>query len=120
VPAGAATGQLSIVRGDNGQSSITGVTVTVGGPLPTIVNLGDSIQAAIDAAVTGGLIIVRPGNYIENIIMNKNGNGILRLLDDHQFCADIARKPSELQAEVQTFSILMPYPHPRREFDFAY
>jgi hypothetical protein len=59
------------IRGDNGQATVTGITVTIGGPAPTVIN-GGSIQAAIDAAVTGGLIIVRPGNYIENIIMNKN------------------------------------------------
>jgi hypothetical protein len=76
VPAGAATGQLSITRGDNGQSSITGVTVTVGplapGQTVRTVTEGQSIQAAIDAAASGDLIIVRPGNYDENIIMSKN------------------------------------------------
>lgn len=71
VPGGAATGQLEVVRGDNGQSTVTGVTVTIGGPAPTVVN-GGSIQAALDAAATGDLIIVRPGRYNENIIMNKN------------------------------------------------
>ncbi|NJD55076.1 MAG: hypothetical protein FIA94_01580 [Nitrospirae bacterium] len=72
VPAGATTGQLEVVRGDNGQSTVTGITVTIGGPAPTVVNPGGSIQVAIDAAATGDLIIVRPGRYNENIIMDKN------------------------------------------------
>ncbi len=46
---------------------------------------GDSIQAAIDAAVPGDVIHVNPGAYVENININKNisliggsdGNGLL-------------------------------------------
>jgi hypothetical protein len=77
VPAGAETGQLEIIRGDNGLKTIDTVTVTVGplvgqsswtvGPNLPI----KSIQAAIDLASDGDLIIVRPGKYDENIIMNK-------------------------------------------------
>jgi hypothetical protein len=75
VPAGAATGQLEVIRGDNSKAAVTGVTVTVG-PLPagqsmSTVRPGQSIQAAIDLALDGDLIIVRPGKYDENIIMTK-------------------------------------------------
>ena len=71
VPASADTGQLVVTRGDNGKSTVTGVTVTVGGPAPIVVSPGGSIQAAIDAAAPGSLILAPPGNYEELIIMWK-------------------------------------------------
>ena len=61
VPAGITTGELVITRGDNAQSTETGITVTVGGPAPTYVPIGGSIQAAIDSAAPGALIMVPPG-----------------------------------------------------------
>ena len=73
---GLATGQLEVIRGDNGKAAVTGITVTIG-PLATgqvwtvRPGPGQPIQAAIDGAVDGDLIIVRPGTYNENIIMNK-------------------------------------------------
>jgi large repetitive protein len=72
VPVGASTGQLELKRaGTAGKSTITGVTVTVGGTAPKIVAPGGKIQAAIDAAVKGDLILVAPGTYNELVIMNK-------------------------------------------------
>jgi large repetitive protein len=71
VPAGMTTGQLVVTR-SNGISTIDGVTMTIGGPAPTVVTPGNSIQTAIDSANTGDLIIVRPGSYVENPIMWKN------------------------------------------------
>jgi hypothetical protein len=75
VPAGTTTGQLEIIRGDNNQATATGITVTIG-PLPPDQSLrtvqpGQSIQAAIDNALPGDLIIVRPGTYVGNFIVNK-------------------------------------------------
>jgi hypothetical protein len=75
IPQGTLTGQLEIIRGDNGRAAVSGITVTIG-PLPAgqtvrTVLPGQSIQAAINAALDGDLIIVRPGKYDENIIMNK-------------------------------------------------
>ena len=76
VPSGASTGQLQVTRG-NGKSSVTGVTVTVGGYGPTASNVirvvapGTRIQAAIDAANRGDMIMVPPGTYDELVIMNK-------------------------------------------------
>jgi hypothetical protein len=52
-------GELVITAG-NGQQSIDTVTVTVGGKAPTHVAASGSIQAAIDAAKPGDLIIVDP------------------------------------------------------------
>ncbi len=76
VPEGAATGQLQVTRG-NGKASVTGITVTVGGYAPgapntiRVVTPGTKIQAAIDAAVPGDLIMVPPGTYDEFVVMNK-------------------------------------------------
>jgi len=86
VPTGMTTGQLVVTRGDNNKESLNGVTLTVGGPAPTVVTPGaGAIQAAIDAASTGDLIIVRPGTYNEVVIMWKNvqlqGSGITTVIN---------------------------------------
>ena len=52
-------GQLLITAG-NGKQSIDSVTVTIGGKTPTHVSANQTIQAAIDAAAPGDLIIVDP------------------------------------------------------------
>ena len=52
-------GQLVITAG-NGKQSIDSVTVTVGGKAPTHVPATASVQAAIDAALPGDLIIIDP------------------------------------------------------------
>ena len=57
-----------------GQRSINTVTVTVGTETPTRVTEADgdgAIQAAIDAASAGDLIIVEPGTYDELVVMWK-------------------------------------------------
>jgi hypothetical protein len=78
LPAGLTTGQLKVTRA-NGQSTQVGLTVTVGaaGPLPASVRrvgAGQTyatIQAAIDAASAGDLILVDPGVYRELPIIYK-------------------------------------------------
>ncbi|TAN39646.1 MAG: hypothetical protein EPN25_10740 [Nitrospirae bacterium] len=77
VPAGAATGQLMITRGDNDKSTLTGITLHVStNSCANVkhVTSGGSIQAVIDSAgtVDGDLIIVDPGTYAENVILYKN------------------------------------------------
>jgi len=69
VTAGTTTGQLQITR-DNGRSTIAGITVTVGGGAIQVAP-GGSIQAAIDVANPGDLILVPPGEYEELVIMYK-------------------------------------------------
>jgi FtsP/CotA-like multicopper oxidase with cupredoxin domain len=73
VQAGVNTGQLVVTR-DNGHSTIVGITLTVGpyaGGTVRTVGAG-GIQAAIDAAASGDLILVPTGEYNELVILYKN------------------------------------------------
>jgi hypothetical protein len=99
VPTGTTTGQLEVIRGDNGKAAVTGITVTVG-PLQNFrtVTPRQSIQAAIDLANPGDLIIVRPGKYEENIIMNKK----VRLQGSSAFSTLINSAPT-LPENLQNF-----------------
>jgi hypothetical protein len=79
-------GQLVITAG-NGKQSIDGITVTVGGKAPTIVEPSctpasrcstafgefypNPLQTAIDKAAPGDLLIVDAGSYRENLLMWK-------------------------------------------------
>ncbi|HWW03791.1 choice-of-anchor D domain-containing protein [Collimonas sp.] len=70
----ATCGELVITTGA-GKKSIDTVTVTIGGKAPTYVNgenaAGNAIQAAIDNATPGDMIIVGPGMYSEMLLMWK-------------------------------------------------
>src|SRR5204862_1265324 len=68
--AGARCGEIVITAG-NGKKSVGTVTLTIGGKAPTRLGQGDSIQAAIDAAMPGDLIIVPPGKHHELVVMWK-------------------------------------------------
>jgi hypothetical protein len=70
VPLGVETSQLNLTRGDNGKSTIMGVTLSVGGGAPLVVGPTDSIQAAIDAAAPGRTITVQ-GHHEELLVMWK-------------------------------------------------
>ena len=72
-PAGVATGQVMVTRGDNGRASSIGVTLHVGGGPVIRVAQGDpgGIQGAINAAPAGSIILVGPGLYRENLILWK-------------------------------------------------
>src|SRR6185312_1315982 len=84
--AAAQCGEVVIVAG-NGKQSFDGITVTIGGKPPKVVEPGCStatsctttfgefypnpLQTAIDNATPGDLIIVDAGTYRENLIMWK-------------------------------------------------
>lgn len=74
VPRGWPEGELVITRGDNGQSTINSVTVTLDQDMSRVrtVQPGNgTIQAAIDAAQPGDVIVLTPGLYNEAVIMWK-------------------------------------------------
>jgi len=72
VPANTRTGQLSVQRAD-GNRSRRGVTFTIGLNPNLVVPVapGGNIQAAIDAAPAGGLVLIAPGSYSEMLILTK-------------------------------------------------
>lgn len=74
VPRGWPEGELVITRGDNGKSTINAVTVTLDqdmGRVRTVQPGKGAIQAAIDAAQPGDVIVLTPGRYDEAVIMWK-------------------------------------------------
>ena len=67
--------QLTVRRDDSRRMSVAGVTLHVGVPASKVKHVSPgsgSIQAAIDSANTGDLLLIAPGLYPENIIMYKN------------------------------------------------
>jgi len=64
-------GQLLVTRGDNGLSTVMGITLHLGEQDAVHVSPGQSIQQAIDSAPDKALILVAPGVYKENLIMWK-------------------------------------------------
>lgn len=75
IPEGTETGRLMVIRGDNGAESPLGVTVTVDPEDQETVLAVPSeyatIQAAIDAAPSGALVLVERGTYEELVVMYK-------------------------------------------------
>ncbi|WP_158083014.1 multicopper oxidase domain-containing protein [Methyloprofundus sedimenti] len=104
------TGQL-VVTHANGNSSITGITLTVGGAAPAHVAPGGSIQTAINNASPGDLILVEPGTYTENIIMWKpvriQGYGPdVTIIDASDFAANKAGWLTTLSTHIGSVSLI--------------
>jgi hypothetical protein len=67
-----------LIRTAGGMLSPNGITLHILGPLynPTVVNVGPpstahAIQAAVDGAAAGSLLVLQPGVYRENVIVHK-------------------------------------------------
>jgi len=73
LPNNATTGQLVVRRSDSGLSTVNSVTVHLvgSGAGVTTVAAGTTIQAAVDAAAAGGLVLVPPGTYSESLVITK-------------------------------------------------
>ena len=84
VPANAPTAQL-VITTDSGNRAARSVTITTHLPSGNIHEVTSSIQAAIDGAAPGDLILLPPGTYSELVIMDKPvqlqgyGAGVARL-----------------------------------------
>ena len=63
-------GELVVVAG-NGRQSVDSVTVTIGGSHPKHIAANASVQAAIDSANPGDLLMVDPGTHTEMVLMWK-------------------------------------------------
>jgi hypothetical protein len=116
-----------LVTNGNGEVSLTGLTFHVlgsgGGPTynPPIKDVGAgqtyaTIQAALDAASDGDLIVVHPGIYYENIIIYKNvklqGYGPGATSIDGRFFNFGGLTPAEFQAQVAAINPIGPTPVP--------
>ena len=73
LPNNATTGQLVVRRSDSGLSTVNSVTVHLvgSGAGVTTVAAGTTIQAAVDAAAAGDLVLVPPGTYLESVVITK-------------------------------------------------
>jgi hypothetical protein len=108
-------GQLVITAG-NGRQSIDSVTVTIGGKAPTHVAASGSIQAAIDAAKPGDLIIVDPTCTTTAGPVACITAGAVHSQAAHQEML-LMWKPVRLQGVGAASSIINANPHPAGKLD---
>src|SRR5215469_14285911 len=108
-------GQLLITTA-TGQQSIDTVTVTVGGKAPTHVAASGSIQAAIDAAKPGDLIIIDPTCTGTTGPVACTTAGATRSRAAHQEML-LMWKPVRLQGVGAASSVIDANPHPAGKLD---
>ena len=108
-------GQL-VITAVNGQQSIDAVTVTIGGKAPTHVPASGSIQAAIDAAKPGDLIIVDPTCTTAAGPVACTTAGAAHSLAAHQEML-LMWKPVRLQGVGAASTIIDANPHPAGKLD---
>jgi hypothetical protein len=108
-------GELVITAG-SGQQSIDSVSVTIGGKMPTHVAASGSIQAAIDAAMPGDLIIVDPscsrGNGNSPNLISCSSTGTLTKNPSTHREIVLMWKPVRLQGVGASSSIIDGSTHP--------
>lgn len=72
IPSGRSTGELLVTRGDNSFVSPLGITLHIGDTnVLRVPGNFSTIQAALDNSAPGGLVLVGPGIFKENLIMWK-------------------------------------------------
>jgi large repetitive protein len=73
VPEGMQSGTLLVTRGDNDETTDVGVTLTIDNSTGLVLTVpsGGSIQATIDAASPGDIVMVPSGVYDENVIIDR-------------------------------------------------
>jgi hypothetical protein len=108
-------GQL-VITAANGQQSIDSVTVTVGGKAPTHVAASGSIQAAINAAKPGDLIIIDPTCTTTAGPVACTSTGAAHSQAAHQEML-LMWKPVRLQGVGAASSIINANPHPAGKLD---
>jgi hypothetical protein len=100
-----------VITAANGKKSIDAVTVTIGGKPPTHVAASDSIQAAIDAAAPGDLLIVDPTCTAANAAVPCTTAGATRSTAAHNELL-LMWKPVRLQGVGASSSIVNANTHP--------
>ena len=103
-------GELVITAG-NGLQSVDAVTVTVGGKKPIHVSASASVQAAIDAATPGDLLIIDPTCSTATGAVDCTTANVTRSLSAHNELL-VMWKPVRLQGVGAASSILNAITHP--------
>jgi hypothetical protein len=110
-------GQLVITRADNGKQSIDAITVTIGGKIPTHVAASASVQAALDTAKPGDMLIIDPAcTTAAGATVACTTTGALHTHATHQEML-LMWKPVRLQGVGAVSSVIDANPHPAGKVD---
>jgi hypothetical protein len=109
-------GQLIITRGDNHKQSVDSVTVTIGGKTPTHVAASASVQAAIDAAKPGDMLMIDPTCTSAGAVVACTTAGATKSPAAHNEIL-IMWKPVRLQGVGAASSVINANTHPAGKLD---